>query len=203
MFSMLKDALVIFVITLAAGLLLGGVYEITKEPIAAAAEEAVREAYDQVFAEAGVFAEVAVDQKKTATPEWQENYDGVEINTVLQALDENGSGLGYVLQLTSHEGYGGDIVMTVGIREDGTVNGIAILSISETAGLGMKAEDELVPQFTDKNAVTFVLTKGEAEAEPEIEAISGATITSDAFVKAVNAGLYYFETSLGGGGNVS
>ncbi len=203
MFNMMKDAMVIFVITLVAGLFLGGVYEITKAPIAEAAEEAARAAYVQVFAGADEFVEVAADERATADPEWQENYGGVEINAVLQALDESGAGLGYVLQVTTHEGYGGDITLTVGIRSDGSLNGVAVLDISETAGLGMRAEDVLVPQFADKSAAQFVLTKTAAAAEAEIEAISGATVTSDAFVNAVNAGLFYYEIKLGGDGNAS
>lgn len=203
MLNMMKDAMVLFTITVVAGLFLGGVYEITAEPIADAAGKAVREAYAQVFAEASDFVEAEVDQGVAVTPEWLEDYGGVRIDAVLWALDASGAGLGYVLQMTSQEGYGGDISLTVGIREDGTCSGIAILQITETAGLGMKAEDVLVPQFTGKDAEQFVLTKSEAVAEAEIEAISGATITSDAFVKAVNAGLYYFQTISGGDGNVS
>ena len=64
--------------------------------------------------------------------------------------------LGYVLTVTTHEGYGGDIQFTVGVRNDGTLNGISLLSISETAGLGMQAGDVLVPQFADKNAYPYV-----------------------------------------------
>ena len=52
--------------------------------------------------------------------------------------------VGYVVNVTSHEGYGGDIDISVGIREDGTVTGIEMLSISETAGLGMKAKEAYV-----------------------------------------------------------
>ncbi len=66
MFNMMKDAMVIFVITLVAGLFLGGVYEITKAPIAEAAEEAARAAYVQVFAGADEFVEVAADERATA-----------------------------------------------------------------------------------------------------------------------------------------
>ena len=42
---------------------------------------------------------------------------------------------------TSSEGYGGDIQISVGIGNDGVVEGVEILSISETAGLGMKATE--------------------------------------------------------------
>ena len=89
----------------------------------------------------------------------------------------------------------------MGIRQDGTVNGISILSISETAGLGMKAEEVLKPQFANKQVAQFAYTKSGATMDSEIDAISGATITTDAVVTAVNGGLYYFQTQLGGSAN--
>ena len=106
--------------------------------------------------------------------------------------------MGYVLSVTSREGYGGDITFTMGIRLDGTLNGISILSISETAGLGMKAEAVLKPQFENKNVSQFTYTKSGAVSDDQIDAISGATITTNAVTTAVNGGLYYFQTQLGG-----
>ena len=73
---------------------------------------------------------------------------------------------------------------------------MSILSISETAGLGMRAEEVLVPQFAGKKADGFVYTKSGASADNEIDAISSATITTSAVVDGVNAGLYYFQTEL-------
>ena len=54
---------------------------------------------------------------------------------------QGGETIGYVITSTDPNGYGGDIQVSVGIQSDGTVSGIAILSISETAGLGMKAAE--------------------------------------------------------------
>ena len=122
----------------------------------------------------------------------------MDVDKVLEAVDTDGNGLGYVLTLTSHAGYGGDITFTLGIANDGTVNGISILSISETAGLGMKAEAVLKPQYAGKKVSSFTVTKQGATSDSQIDAISGATITSNALTKAVNGGLYYFQTKLGG-----
>ena len=107
--------------------------------------------------------------------------------------------MGYVITVTTHEGYGGDIRFSVGIRNDGTVNGISILNIAETPGLGMKAEEVLKPQFAGKTVSQFAYTKTGAVATEEIDAISGATITTNALVNGVNAGLNYFKNELGGG----
>ena len=123
------------------------------------------------------------------------------INEVSAAMAEDGTKVGYVLDITTHEGYNGDIQFTMGIRMDGTVNGISILSIAETPGLGMKAEEVLKPQFAQKNVSQFVYTKSGATMAEEIDAISGATITTNALVNGVNAGLDCFKNELGGGNN--
>ena len=123
------------------------------------------------------------------------------VNACQEAKDASGTVLGYVLTVTTHEGYGGDIQFTVGVRNDGTLNGISLLSISETAGLGMQAGDVLVPQFADKNAYPYVYTKTGSTADNEIDAISGATITTNAVTNAVDSALVYFQNELGGGSN--
>lgn len=202
--NMMKDAAILFVITLCSGLILGLVYQITKEPIALAEEKAAKEAYAEVFPDAADFEmlELAAPEGEAWQTEWAEaGFEAVDVENALAALDEGGSRLGYVLTVTSHEGYGGDITFTMGIQNDGTLNGISILSISETAGLGMKAEAVLKPQFVNKNVSSFTYTKTGAVNDSQIDAISGATITTNAVTTAVNGGLYYFQTQLGGGGN--
>ena len=61
--NMIKDAAILLVITLCAGLILGFVYQITKEPIARAEEEAAKKAYAEVFSQAADFnmLEMAID----------------------------------------------------------------------------------------------------------------------------------------------
>ena len=196
--GMIKDAAILLLITVVAGLILGFVYQITKEPIAAAEEKAAKAAYQEVFPDAAGFS----DKLELAVPEgestWEQNYAGVDLDNVLWATDAEGVCLGYVLTITSHEGYGGDITFTMGIQNDGTLNGISLLSISETAGLGMKAGTVLVPQFAGKQVSQFTYTKTGSTMDSQIDAISGATITTNAVTTAVNAGLYIFETQLGG-----
>ncbi len=60
----------------------------------------------------------------------------------MEAVDESGEIIGYVITVTDSEGYGGDITFSMGVQMDGMLNGISILSISETAGLGMKADTD-------------------------------------------------------------
>lgn len=194
--AMLKDALILLIITIVAGAALGYVYSITKDPIAASKTAAETNSFREVFSNADSFEEI---EGQTPDSGWNKDYSGVVLDKALLAKDSAGTVLGYVLVLTSKEGYGGDISFSMGIDKDGTVNGISILSISETAGLGMNAEKVLKPQYAGKKVPNFIVTKTPATSDSQIDAISGATITSKAVTNAVNAGLYYFQTTLGGG----
>ena len=225
--SMIKDALILFAITLVAGLLLGFVYDVTKEPIAQQKAKAKAEACKNVFAEAETFEAVrsrkvdfvtgtgdvlvfnAFIMREDGSTEYlatdMYTEDNVDIDEVIRAFDSSGQLLGYVITVTDHEGYGGDIQFSMGVTLDGTLNGISLLSISETAGLGMKAGDVLVPQFANKKVDSFTYTKSGSTSDSEIDAISGATITTKAVVNGVNSGLLFFNDELaeieGGGIN--
>ena len=193
--TIIKDAMILTLITLVAGGVLGLVYEITKEPIAKQQEMAKQEAYKSVFEDADSF-EVCVDEGDGELAAYlaENGFEAQTINEVMEAKDASGETLGYAINLTTSEGYGGDITFSMGVREDGTLNGISILSISETAGLGMNAtKDEFKNQFQNKQAEAFEVTKTGAAADNQINAISGATITSNAVTKGVNSGLCAFE----------
>ena len=198
---MLREAGILFAITLIAGLVLGVVNELTKEPIRIQQEKAVQEACRAVFAEAASFEEM----EYAPADELQQELSaaGVKLGRVYRALGSDSAMLGYVLESTSTQGYGGNIVLYLGVTNEGTLNDISILEISETAGLGMLAPDELVPQFHDKKVESFIYTKAGASADNEIDAISGATITTKAVTDAVNGGLKAAKAlTEGGGGNL-
>ncbi len=195
--GMLKDAAILFAITLIAGVLLGSVYQITKEPIARQEAQTLENACREVFPQADSFAPVPSFDEKTAQAALTEGgYADQSVEACQQALAKDGSAAGYVLTINTREGYGGDIRFTMGIAADGTLNGISLLEISETPGLGMRAEEVLVPQFQNRRAYPFVYVKSGASSENEIDAISGATITTNAVTNGVNAGMYYFQQVL-------
>ena len=197
--SMLKDAAILFAITVIAGAILGFVYDVTKEPIAQQEARAKQEACQEVFADASAFETVAEAGDASYGAILEAGYDKASIEEVMKAQSSTGDVLGYVMIVTSHDGYNGDIRFSMGIRMDGTLNGISLLAISETPGLGMRAEEVLKPQFAEKQASVFAYTKTGAASEDQIDAISGATITTNAVVEAVNAGLCYFQNVLEGG----
>lgn len=196
--EMIKNTAILLVITVVAGLVLGLVYQVTKDPIAVQEAKKKQEACQEVFQDAASFEAMEVVDVDAAG--WASAGYGQEtVDEVMSASDASGNLLGYVITVTTKEGYGGDIQFSIGVRTDGSVNGMSILSISETAGLGMRAEEVLKPQFADKQAEKFEYTKSGATSESQIDAISGATITTNAVTNGVNAGLYYFQTQLGGG----
>lgn len=196
----MKNIITLTIITLVAGFCLGYIYDITKEPIARTAEATKQAAYTKVFPTAKSFEEQQIDETSAEKIISDSGIEGVSINGVALAQDDSGDQLGCVITTVSHNGYGGDIVISMGVDNEGTVLGVEILEISETAGLGMKADtDAFKNQFKDKNVSQFSYTKTGSTQDFEVDALSGATITTKAFVNAVNGGLVYFNSQ--GGAN--
>ena len=197
--KIVHDALILTAFTLVLGFLLGLVYEITKAPIAAANAAAAQEAYKAVFAEADSFEALEGFDKNAATEEvvaagYEDSIDDVQV-----AKDASGAEIGYVVTVTAKDGRQSTITFSVGIQSDGTVNVYSVTSIAETPGLGMKVEDEsFYSQFEGKLVDAFSVVKNTPASDSEIEAISGATISSKAITNGVNAALTYFRSELGG-----
>lgn len=193
--AVIKDCLILFIITLIAGCALGVVYEVTKEPIAAQEAKAKTEAQQQVFKDAASFDALEVDADLAASTA----LNGVTIDEAYDAKDASGAHVGYIIQATSPNGYGGNITLMVGVTTEGSCNGYSLLTINETAGLGMNAKKaEFADQYAGKTVDAFEVTKTGATAENQIDAISGATITSRAVTEAVNSCLAYAATMEGG-----
>ena len=193
--SIIKDALILCLITLVAGFLLGVVHDITLQPIAAANEAAQQDAYRAVVEDAEEFVELpGFDAEEATQAAVEAGYTDDTVDSCVQAVDADGNLLGYVINATDPSSYGGDVTLSLGVRLDGTVNGYSITVINDTAGLGMKAaEEDYASQYAGKQVEEFTVTKTGATADNEIDAISGATITSDAVTRAVNSGLAYYR----------
>ncbi len=199
-FLFLKDAMILFAITLVAGAGLGAVNHVTEGPIERAKQEAKAEARRTVFPEVAQFLE---DDYSAALAQASEELEGLGIGSTtldecVTAADASGEKLGYVVTATS-KGYNGGVTVSVGIASDGTIRGIEFLTLAETPGLGMKAgEPEFKDQFAGKNAQRLKVSKTGASSGDEIDAISGATITSTAVTNAVNASLHLVNGCLEG-----
>ena len=200
--NIVKNTLILTAITVVSGLLLGVVYDITKEPIAQAQENTKQEAYRTVLSDASEFETVEFDADTAASLLSENGYTSDVITEIAEGTDASGATVGYVISVQSSEAYDGSLSLSVGIASDGTVKGIEMLEISETAGLGMKADEaEFKDQFKDKSVQKFTYTKTGEDGDDKIDAISGATITTNAVTNAVDSALVYFQNELGGGVN--
>lgn len=198
--TIVKDAAILFIITLIAGVALGAVHAITLEPIEQATIASTNKTYSEVYPEASEFENTdeltaAVEQANTEVDTWGlGNKAGkLSINDAMIAKDASGNAVGYMIIATSGEGYGGDIKMTVGISNEGKVTGIGFLTINETVGLGLKAKDaDFKDQFVGKDASGLIerVKTGNAN-EQQFNSISGATFTSTAVGLALNGAIYF------------
>lgn len=203
--SMIKDALILCMISLIAALALGFVNELTKDRIAMLEAQAKAEAYREVFPEAVAIVEAADNEiladtlQAAETILTQGGFSNVTVEEVCLVEDADGTHIGYVASVTL-KAY--DVMtLTFGYTTDGVCTGLAFLSIKETPGMGMKADEPAFKeQFAGKMADSLVSVKSGA-GDGEINAISGATITTEGVLKGVNAGICFIQelqTRLGG-----
>lgn len=175
--TIVKDTLTLLAITLICGLLLGFVYDMTKEPIAAQAEKAKQEAYAAVYPGGEFTADEALNE---ALANFTADDKDAKITEVMSA---NG-GEGYVFSCQA-SGYGGAVELAVGVSADCTITGLSVLSMSETPGLGAKCQDaSFQEQFVGVQSEKLTINQ-------DFQQISGATITSSAVMRAVNATLKF------------
>ena len=188
MAKILRLGAVLFIITAVTGLILGGVYTMTLEPIRSAKEKEKMAALAETLPEASDF----------------EGMDSPLDHSIIKEVNKgsaNGETVGYNITVTP-KGYGGLIEMVVGIDDEGKLSDLKILSPPATPGLGAKAADPAFSdQFEQKNVDRVVITKTTPAEENEIQAISGATITSSAVANGVNTALEYWAKNLKGEGN--
>ena len=197
--SIVKDAMRLTIITLVSGLVLGLVYQITLKPREAAAAKATNDAYMAVFDGASSFTPYKdFDSDKATALIKKAGYKDISITACVEAKDKSGSALGYVLTVVT-KSYGGNVTFSMGIKNDGTMNGYKITDTSDTPGLGLKARDDasFYNQFKGIAVGKYTVTKSNP-GDNEIQAISGATITSRAITNGVDAGFEYYKSIAGG-----
>lgn len=190
-----KPALVLAVIALVSGLVLSALYTMTKENIAAQQLATKEASYREVCSSAQSFDADALQSKVDALN--GEVYGGgafgkAYINEAIVGKDASGNDVGYVISVTSGDGYKGNITMSLGIAPDGSITGLAYTDISESPGLGMECDK---PAFKDQfNGLSgsVALTKDGGV----INQVSGATFSSRASTNAVSAALDFFAQNI-------
>ena len=174
MSQLVKFGIILSVICLMATLVLAVTYEVTKPKIDAAMKNEEKEALKLILPEADSFNE--------------KNIDGIDYYEALKGKEL----IGYCVKVVSN-GYSGFIRIIVGINLNGVITGVEVIEHSETPGLGAKIEEikpgEKSPwflrQFVGKPA-------SEIEVNKNIDAITGATVSSKAVTEAVNKAVTEF-----------
>lgn len=164
-------AIMLFVIAAICTALLAGTNLLTKDKIAEIAVQAENE------------AKAAVITADSFSDALEITADG-KAYTYYKANNSDGTVAGYVIAITT-KSYGGDLACMVGISADEKITGVEITEINDTAGLGMKAQNEdFLKQYFGKSA--GIKVNKNTSSDTEIKAITGATITSQAVTDAVN-----------------
>lgn len=172
--SVIKQALFLFTTTVIIAALLGVVHYVTEEPIQAQLERELLLAKQILLPSATTFE--TVDITKDSVP---------SVKMVERGLDISGSKVGYVVTVTP-KGYGGEILIMVGFDASISLTSYRILKSNETPGLGdMAAKPEFTSRFEGWSGFPIDIVKNPAK-ETEVQAITGATITSKAMVQGIN-----------------
>ncbi|MDO4460614.1 MAG: RnfABCDGE type electron transport complex subunit G [Clostridia bacterium] len=165
--TVLVPALILVCICIVVSALLGVTNNLTKDKIAEVQAKNAEMARGVVLPDAEAFEEVTAEEN---------------VYYVGKAGD---SVVGYVFT-TAGKGYGGDVEVMTGISTDGNITGISILTQNETPGLGGNCTKESFQEQYKQGAQTIAVVKNQEAGEGQIQALTGATITSRAVTDAVN-----------------
>lgn len=183
--TFLNMVVVLTIVTSLAGLALGSVYTLTKEPIEIAkkaklnkAIEAVLPSFDQIQ-EKNVLEANGTDSLKF----YIASKDSVLVGTAVETY--------------TMKGFAGLVKLMVGFLPDGSIQNISVLDHHETPGLGTKmSTPKFKDQFNGIQPATFKLKVKKDKGD--VDAITAATISSRAFCDAVQRAYDTFEKNKGG-----
>lgn len=185
--EVVRLGLILFIITFVAAALLGFANEVTSDLIAQVQEQESNKARQEVLSSAKNFE--PLDESTFNTIVSENN----KVKEVYIGKDSNNELVGYTVK-TIASGYGGDIEIITGISVDGNITGMKVVSHSETPGLGANSQKpEFQNQFVGKTASSKIYVVKTAPKDNEIQAISGATITSNAVSNGVNVAIDVFN----------
>lgn len=178
-----KPTIVLGIICFVTATLLTLVNNITFEPIKEQELAQENEAKQLVMPEGVDF----VEKEFTADEHFHYN----------EAFDQNDNLVGYIFKNGTH-GYSGPVIVNVGVNPDGIITGVKAMDLAETPGIGTQVEE---PAFTDQfigKTIGLDVVSGTALNDNEIQAISGATSSSNAFIESVQKSLKQLSLISGG-----
>lgn len=170
--GIVKPALVLVLICAIVGFLLGAVNNLTLPTITANREARAWATYTSLIPEATDFTEMSCDVPG--------------VTACMEAAD----GKGYAI-IAQSKGYSSQVPMAVAFSPEGTIESVIGMQNTETPGLGTKVQD---PSFTDQ----FVGRAAEPMTIDDIDAITGATISSKAALAAMNEAIEAYRTAANG-----
>ena len=189
--DIIKTGIILFVISAVAAFALAMTNEVTKDKIAEQRFLANEQAKKEVLADAASFADVTGDELAAIAATY------APVVEVYSGLDASGNIIGYVFKSTP-TGFGGNVEVVTGISVDGLLTGVRIGNHNETPGLGAKAKDAaFYEQYNGKSAEGEIGVAKSNPTETDIQAITGATISSKAITSGVNASINAFHELIG------
>jgi electron transport complex protein RnfG len=181
--TIIKTTVILFIITSVSALLLAFVNEQTAPLIKQNESIKQSNALKAVMPDAADFEESEIDSQLESVS----NEYGCEINNVYIAKDSSGAPVG-VCSIITGNGYDSGMQIAVGVDSDLNVTDLQIIASNETPGLGQNAsKPEFKDQYKGKTGNISVVKSG--AGENQINAISGATLTSEGVTRIVNAAL--------------
>ena len=185
--NFINMVITLFLVAAVAALALGGVYTVTKEPIAIAKQKKLEAAIKSVMPDFDTIVEA-----KFIDPEGKDSL-------TFYFANKNGEQIGAAIKTYTMDGFSGKIELMIGMLDDGTINNTAVLAHKETPGLGDKMDikkSDFPLQFKGKNPNAFNLKV--TKDGGNVDAITAATISSRAFCDAVQRAYTTFEKEKGG-----
>lgn len=197
--DILKTGITLMIITGIAAIVLGFFNFLTEKPIAKQLENSNMAAMKAVLP--------AENYTKLDLSKYKFNFDtsgDPKLTPDSKMIEEvnvgkaGGNAVGYVIKVAP-QGFGGNIEEIVGIDKDGKITGITIVNQSETPGLGAKSTDpNWNKQYKGKKAdKDLTVVKTSPTQDNQIQAITGATITSRAVTKGVNTAIEAYKVISG------
>lgn len=184
--SFINLLLTLTIVTLVAALSLGYVYQWTKEPIAQAQMAKQLKAIESVVQ--GYDNNPVLEKYKVATPDGK---DSLEFFPAKKGAEL----IGIAIKTKSSKGYSGEISIMVGFNMRGEIQNIFVIEHKETPGLGSKMTTlGFVNQFLGKNP-EYMKLKVKKDGG-DVDAITGATISSRAYSQAIQLAFDTFKSSI-------
>lgn len=181
-FDLIVIPLKLLLICSLIALLVAGVNSLTADIIKENEEKKTNESLNKAFPDSVAHDEIGLPLERTPETEC--------VVSLYKAMGENGEIIGYAI-LSEPMGFKDIISLIVAFEPDGAIRSVDVVSSSETMKKEETSGEAFISQFNDKSGVL--------ELKKDIDAVSGATISSKAILDGVNAAIIVFESEILGG----